>query len=100
MLTCARQDEATSSVDVETDAKLQRTIQTEFASSTLLCIAHRLKTIIGYDRICVLDAGQIAEFDSPARLYEQPHGIFRSMCDRSSITLDDIRYASSGKNYD
>ena len=38
-------DEATSNVDVETDAKLQRTIQTEFASSTLLCIAHRLNTI-------------------------------------------------------
>ena len=39
------QDEATSNVDVETDAKLQRTIQTEFARSTLLCIAHRLNTI-------------------------------------------------------
>jgi ABC-type multidrug transport system fused ATPase/permease subunit len=39
------QDEPTSNVDVETDAKVQRTIQTEFASSTLLCIAHRLNTI-------------------------------------------------------
>lgn len=38
-------DEATSSVDVETDSKLQRTIATELTSSTLLCIAHRLNTI-------------------------------------------------------
>ena len=45
ILTRYRQDEATSSVDVETDLKVQRTIQTEFASSTLLCIAHRLNTI-------------------------------------------------------
>ena len=39
------QDEATSNVDIETDAKVQRTIQTEFADATLLCIAHRLDTI-------------------------------------------------------
>ncbi|SJL01375.1 uncharacterized protein ARMOST_04696 [Armillaria ostoyae] len=57
-------DEATSSVDVETDAKLQRTIQTEFSSATVLCIAHRLNTIAYYDRIMVMDAGKVVEFDS------------------------------------
>ena len=55
--------------------------------------ADRLRTIIGYDRICVLDAGQIAEFDTPTNLYGMSGGIFRSMCERSSISADDIHYA-------
>ncbi|KAI0749569.1 ABC transporter [Daedaleopsis nitida] len=86
-------DEATASVDYETDRKIQDTIATEFSDRTILCIAHRLRTIIGYDRICVLDAGQIAEFDTPANLYNMRNGIFRSMCERSSISLSDIKVA-------
>ncbi|GAB7349652.1 hypothetical protein MBLNU459_g0328t1 [Dothideomycetes sp. NU459] len=82
-------DEATSSVDFDTDQKIQRTIVTGFKGKTLLCIAHRLKTIIGYDRICVMDKGRIAELDSPIRLYDQG-GIFRSMCDRSGIRREDF----------
>ncbi|KAK6080243.1 ABC transporter [Seiridium cupressi] len=82
-------DEATSSVDMETDDKIQNTIATGFRGKTLLCIAHRLRTIIGYDRICVMDAGRIAELDSPAALWKQG-GIFRSMCDRSGIRMEDI----------
>ena len=82
-------DEATSSVDMETDQKIQRTIATGFRGKTLLCIAHRLKTIIGYDRICVMDAGQIAEMDTPLRLWHRG-GIFRSMCERSGIRLEDF----------
>lgn len=82
-------DEATSSVDMETDQKIQRTIVEGFEGKTLLCIAHRLKTIIGYDRICVMDNGQIAELDTPLRLYERG-GIFRSMCDRSGIRVEDF----------
>ena len=54
----------------------------------------RLRTIISYDRICVLDNGKIAEFGVPEDLYAQD-GIFRGMCERSSITLEDIR--SAGK---
>ncbi|KAI0683200.1 P-loop containing nucleoside triphosphate hydrolase protein, partial [Cerioporus squamosus] len=45
---------------VETDSKIQHTIQTQFSHKTLLCIAHRLRTIISYDRILVLEAGKIA----------------------------------------
>ena len=82
-------DEATSSVDMETDQKIQRTIQSGFRGKTLLCIAHRLKTIINYDRICVMEQGRIAELDTPLRLWEQG-GIFRSMCDRSGIRREDL----------
>ncbi|CAH0053285.1 unnamed protein product [Clonostachys solani] len=86
-------DEATSSVDMETDVKIQTTMATGFKGKTLLCIAHRLRTIVGYDRICVMDAGQIAELDSPAELWKNEGGIFRSMCDRSGIRLEDIKGA-------
>ena len=83
-------DEATSSVDMETDQKIQRTIQTGFKGKTLLCIAHRLKTIINYDRICVMDQGRIAQLDTPLALWQDEEGIFRSMCDRSGIRREDF----------
>ena len=82
-------DEATSSVDFETDEKIQRTMRSGFAGKTVLCIAHRLKTIINYDRICVMDKGQIAELDTPISLFERG-GIFRGMCDKSHIVRDDF----------
>ncbi|KAM0204425.1 hypothetical protein ACHAPI_000183 [Fusarium lateritium] len=85
-------DEATSSVDMETDDKIQATMAVGFRGKTLLCIAHRLRTIIGYDRICVMDAGRIAELDTPMELWKQG-GIFRSMCDRSGIRVEDIHGA-------
>ncbi|KAJ5090859.1 hypothetical protein N7532_009543 [Penicillium argentinense] len=83
-------DEATSSVDFETDQKIQRTMAQGFQGKTLLCIAHRLRTIIHYDRICVMDQGQIAEMDTPVALWDRAEGIFRAMCDRSGITREDI----------
>ncbi|KAF8500114.1 multidrug resistance-associated ABC transporter [Gautieria morchelliformis] len=83
-------DEATSNVDVETDSKLQTTIQTEFASSTLLCIAHRLNTIVYYDRVLVMDAGRVAEFDTPLNLFDRPDSIFRSLCDEANLSRQDI----------
>ncbi|KAI0537862.1 multidrug resistance-associated protein 5 [Xylaria digitata] len=85
-------DEATSSVDMETDKKIQLTIAAGFRGKTVLCIAHRLRTIVGYDRICVVDAGKIAELDTPANLYRQG-GIFYGMCERSGIRAEDIESA-------
>nr|POE49106.1 oligomycin resistance atp-dependent permease yor1 [Quercus suber] len=82
-------DEATSSVDFDTDQKIQQTMATAFRGKTLLCIAHRLKTIISYDRIVVMDAGRVAELDRPIQLYDQ-RGIFRSLCDRSGIKREDF----------
>ncbi|CAG8039873.1 unnamed protein product [Penicillium nalgiovense] len=83
-------DEATSSVDFETDQKIQHTMAQGFDGKTLLCIAHRLRTIIHYDRICVMDQGRIAEMDAPVALWDKADGIFRAMCERSGITRKDI----------
>ncbi|KIY72285.1 multidrug resistance-associated ABC transporter [Cylindrobasidium torrendii FP15055 ss-10] len=83
-------DEATSSVDVETDAKVQRTIQTEFSESTLLCIAHRLNTVAYYDRILVMDAGAVREFGTVLGLYDQEDSVFRSLCEEAGLSRADI----------
>ncbi|GAO49019.1 hypothetical protein SAICODRAFT_7613 [Saitoella complicata NRRL Y-17804] len=83
-------DEATSSVDFETDHKIQQTIASEFGDATLLCIAHRLRTIVGYDRVCVLDAGKVVEYDTPINLFRKEDGVFRGMCLRSGISEGDF----------
>jgi len=76
-------DEATSSIDFATDAKIQTTIREEFTDSLLLTVAHRLRTVIDYDRLLVLDNGKLAEFDTPLRLIQKENGIFRTMCLKS-----------------
>ncbi|KAI0806225.1 multidrug resistance-associated ABC transporter [Irpex lacteus] len=73
-------DEATASVDYATDELIGKTIRQEFAESTILTIAHRLRTIIDYDRVMLLDQGRIAEFDKPAVLLADPSSKFHSLC--------------------
>ena len=75
-------DEATASVDNDTDAKIQTTIRTEFADRTIVCIAHRLRTVIDYDKILVLDKGKVLEFGTPLELINL-NGTFRSMCEET-----------------
>ncbi|XP_071797862.1 multidrug resistance-associated protein 1-like [Asterias amurensis] len=71
-------DEATAAVDLETDDLIQATIRTEFEDCTVITIAHRLNTIMDSSRILVLDAGEVAEFDTPSELIERG-GIFYTM---------------------
>lgn len=87
-------DEATSSVDYETDARIQETIAREFSHCTILCIAHRLKTILNYDRIMVMDQGEIVEKGTPLNLYNE-QGIFNTMCEKANINEDDFEHIVS-----
>ncbi|KAK3084560.1 hypothetical protein FSP39_015417 [Pinctada imbricata] len=72
-------DEATAAVDMETDKLIQKTIRTEFAACTILTIAHRLNTVMDYDKIMVLASGKIREFDTPKNLLKTRDTLFYSM---------------------
>ncbi|CAG8701408.1 5708_t:CDS:10, partial [Dentiscutata erythropus] len=74
-------DEATASVDYKTDCLIQNTIREEFMNSTVITIAHRLRTVIDYDKVLVM--GKVAEFDSPYILLQNPGSTFRAMCESS-----------------
>ncbi|KAL0574916.1 hypothetical protein V5O48_007038, partial [Marasmius crinis-equi] len=108
-------DEATSSIDFATDAKIQTTIREEFTDSLLLTgnvvpdlievrkadvafvlVAHRLRTVIDYDRLIVLDKGKMIEFDTPLNLIKKQDGIFRNMCLKSG-TFAELEAAAVAK---
>ncbi|XP_028966466.1 multidrug resistance-associated protein 1 [Galendromus occidentalis] len=72
-------DEATAAVDMETDNLIQETLKKEFKDSTTLTIAHRLNTILDYDRVLVLSEGSVSEYDSPKTLLEDPSSMFHAM---------------------
>ena len=73
-------DEATANIDGETDNFIQKMLRTRFHSTTLLTIAHRLDTIMDYDKIIVMSDGKLAEFGSPVQLTEK-NGLFRELVD-------------------
>ncbi|KAJ3101164.1 hypothetical protein HDU97_001630 [Phlyctochytrium planicorne] len=72
-------DEATASVDLATDDFIQKAIRRDFEGKTVLTIAHRLNTVIDYDRVLVLEAGKVAEFDSPSSLLSDTSSKFYAM---------------------
>jgi len=56
------------------DEFIQASIRREFADSTVLTIAHRVETIVDYDKILVLKQGHVAEFGPPSELLRKPNG--------------------------
>ncbi|ORY22913.1 P-loop containing nucleoside triphosphate hydrolase protein [Rhizoclosmatium globosum] len=74
-------DEASSAVDQAADLLIQSSIHTHFKETTVISIAHRINTIASFDRIMVLDAGKLVEYDSPGNLLKQPESIFKSLVD-------------------
>ena len=93
-------DEATASVDNETDHVIQTLIRKQFKDSTVLTVAHRLRTVMDADRILVLDDGRVAELESPDKLLANPSGMLRAMVDATGETsateLENIAKAAAG----
>jgi len=75
-------DEATASIDRDTDAFIQTMIRTKFADCTVLTIAHRLHTIVDSTKILVMDKGYVGEYDTPEVLLGKPDGLFKGLWDR------------------
>ncbi|OQR86838.1 canalicular multispecific organic anion transporter [Achlya hypogyna] len=80
-------DEATANIDLESDRRIQATIKECFVGITMLIIAHRLDTIIDSDRILVLDAGRLVEYDAPKKLLQIPDGAFAKLAEQARLVL-------------
>jgi ABC-type multidrug transport system fused ATPase/permease subunit len=78
-------DEATASVDAETDAAIQRCVRTRLAGCTRLTIAHRLHTIMDSDRILVMRAGVVGEADTPSALAGRAGSLLSGLIDETGV---------------
>jgi len=72
-------DEATASMDLETEDIMREIINDDFRNSTLIIVAHRISTVLNCDRILVLDEGKVAEFDTPQNLRDNPNSLFAKL---------------------
>uniref|UniRef100_A0A6B0VDX7 Putative abctransporter n=2 Tax=Ixodes ricinus TaxID=34613 RepID=A0A6B0VDX7_IXORI len=82
-------DEATSQMDGDTDRLIQATLREGFAHCTLITIAHRIHTVLDYDRILVMDDGRVCEFGSVAELLSNKDSVFHRMADEAGVLQSD-----------
>ena len=78
-------DEATSSIDYKTESLIQKSLEKSLKDSTVITIAHRIKTIINYDRIIVLQSGELIEQGSPRQLINSKKGTFYELYMQSNL---------------
>ena len=78
-------DEATANIDYKTEEIIQKAINDILSNSTIITIAHRIKTIMNYDKILILDNGSVANFDSPNNLLKNKEGIFYELYTKSTL---------------
>jgi ABC-type multidrug transport system fused ATPase/permease subunit len=91
-------DEATAAIDLKTDALVQQTVRSALADATLITIAHRLNTIIDYDRVAVLAAGRVAEHGTPHDLLQQG-GFFSKLVDATGEeSAKELRARAAGRH--
>lgn len=88
-------DEATASLDAQTDIMIQEAIKRNFGQLTMLTIAHRLNTIIESDRVLVMDAGKLVEFDEPCVLLRNKEGFFRGLVDQTGASAPKLVEAAN-----
>lgn len=77
-------DEATSNIDQKTDQKIQQILKNQFKYTTIITIAHRLDTVMDYDKIIVLEKGSVAEKGTVQELLSLKKGIFKGMVEESN----------------
>ena len=78
-------DEATANIDMNTEQIIQKALNLVLENSTVITVAHRIKTIINYDRILVLDAGEVKEFDTPKNLLKDEKSLFFELYSKSIV---------------
>ena len=81
-------DEATANVDFKTDQMIQEAIREKFDNRTVLTIAHRISTIMDYDRVLVLHGGRLIEMDEPTVLLAREDSLFTELTEHSQVEAE------------
>ncbi|ELP91449.1 multidrug resistance-associated protein, putative [Entamoeba invadens IP1] len=91
-------DEATASIDIQTDILIQEMVRKNFVDCTVLTIAHRLHTIMDSNRVMVFDSGKLVEMGTPLDLYNIKESIFHNLVKKSGCENELIQLAKGEKS--